>query len=231
MGKKVLKLLLILFLILLCCTICLIGYRASLVFKIYKARDKVFESENVRIESDYKFKDWENNENWEKTIIYRKGNVTKYNFSRGEQIDDLENHIRIYISDKTFHSISKNDDEAGFFGLNEYPILKFYYGEEYDASFSERLKDKLIDIWFPLRFVLKGYPHIENIDGRDLISVQQGAYILYFDKETGIFIERYQLDLDGSTELMQKYNVQFDVVTDEDVDYGDISEYRYLTEE
>lgn len=231
MGKKVLKLLLILFLILLCCTICLIGYRASLVSKIYKARDKILESENVRIESDYKFKDWENNENWEKTIAYRKGNVIKYDLSGSEQIDDLENFIRIDTSSKTFYGISKDNYEMISFFRIQYPIFKFYYGDENGESFSDRLKDILNDIGFPLRLVLKGYPHIENIDGRDLISVQQGYDILYFDKETGIFTQMYQLYPDGSTELMQKYNVQFDVVKDEDVDYGDISEYRYLTEE
>lgn len=231
MEKKILKIIFIIFLVLVVFLVVLIGYRASLVYKIYKANNEVFSSENIKIESIY------NSGQWEKNIIYRKGNLIRiYTFFGVEDgtfsevpayefMYDCDNGVQIDVGRKEFY----RQGEIMLFAKNhyQYPMLKILFPENYKKTFA----DKFGEIGIPIIYVLKGYPHIENKDGRDFISIQDGAYIMYFDKETGMFCERYRLHIDGRAELIQKYNIEFNVVTEEDMDYGDLSEFYFWVSE
>ena len=94
------------------------------------------------------------------------------------------------------------------------------------------MKDRFDEFSYFAILVLKGYPHyIIDDTGREAISMQLGNYLLYFDKETGLCYERYQLKEDGSKEKNLNYSVQFGTIADEDVDYGELSEYYQVVAE
>lgn len=231
MGKKILKILLFIFIVLIIVTVVLIGYRASIVLKVYKAENKIYTADNVKIVSNIK----DMTGDWEEITICKKDNIERVSmvsdFESGtlnyDTVYDLKNKLQIDVKNKTFF-VDVINLELISKTWYRYPGYSVIYPDDYNKG----IKDYVYGFWYYANLVLKGYPHyFTDENGRELISIQYGSYILYFDKETGIFYERYELKQDGSINLINKYNVEFGIVTDSDIEYGNINEYYQFVSE
>lgn len=224
MGNKIFKKLIIIFIILILFAIVLIGYRMSIVLKIPSSRNKILESDNVKVVSEIKSSD----ENWEQKVIYKKGNISRVQFISDFEtnkpstdiIFDFDKKIQININEKMFFVSQDNliDLTEGWYS---YPVVL-----NFPSGYQKKLKDYLQEFGYYVILALTGNPrYFIDENGREAISLQIGSCILYFDRDTGICYEEYIVNEDGTKELKKKYNVEFGAVTDEDIDYGDLNEF------
>ena len=253
--KKLMKIFFIVVLIFMLIGFGYIGYKSSKHISFSRQRKNVLTSKNVRFVVREYYDDYMQNR-----TFFRKGkdvsmDINTYYYNSSEKKDS---YSRIYASAEVKpylqgNSLTIDYGEKKFWLVNSnigigllyssYPRISNivnFYGEQ------EKLTDVFFDYISQIPDILNSKVYSGNDNGKQARIVDSPRYSYsydtpedeeytlfrtYFTLDTNLPYKRTKVKIDGTEKLVSEYDIQFGVVTDDDVNLPNLTEFSQLYED
>lgn len=249
-GKKITIICIIVIMCTLLSFLIPIIYKINIVVKSLKAYDKYIESNNYK----YVYENNSHKYGPNQCVIYKKGDklktITEYYPDEDGRIEKytayIQGNSKVYVNDEEKTFLINTSSVADYMSYTK-TINRYTFSQiEYYIQSEESLFQKVKDILKELGDALPDEVTLEEYEGKDCYKctfinkykqseryTSIGIEEIYLEKET--FLPVYSIQNiyekgDHVRKLMdekrEKYTYDFDIVTDNDVDLPDLSEYK-----